>query len=122
MAKQEKFTNNYWDKKGNGKYQADYDRLVKQLVPTKKKGSKAETLAGEIMRAVTKTLASFCNKTGNSSHSFDAINFLAMAGIFGENDDALATIHPYVKKQTKGGGGAELLNGNRYKVQIAIRI
>ena len=71
------------------------------------------------MRAVTKTLASFCNKTGNSSHSFDAINFLAMAGIFDENDDALVTIHPYVKKQTKGGSGAEL-NGNKYKVQIAI--
>ena len=46
MAKQEKFTNAYWDKKGNGKYQADYDRLVKQLVPTKKKGSKAETVSG----------------------------------------------------------------------------
>lgn len=73
------------------------------------------------MRAVTKTLASFCNKTGNSSHSFDAINFLAMAGIFDENDDTLATIHPYVKKQTKGSGsGSELSNGNKDKVQIAI--
>mmetsp|Transcript_38467 Transcript_38467/g.69330 ORF Transcript_38467/g.69330 Transcript_38467/m.69330 type:complete len:203 (+) Transcript_38467:130-738(+) len=95
MTKQEmeKFTNTYWDSKGNGKYQNDYDRLV-DLVP---EGGKADTLAGEIMRAVTKLNHNFYTN-GTLNNSLDAINFLAMASVFDENDDILATMYPYAKK------------------------
>ncbi|KAL3777393.1 hypothetical protein ACHAW5_004222 [Stephanodiscus triporus] len=79
-----------------GKYRDDYERLL-ELTPH---SGQAETIAGEIMRAVTKMNQNF--STLETLHNcWDAINFLAMAGIFDESGDAckaLATLLPYAKQ------------------------
>jgi hypothetical protein len=46
----------YWD--GNGKYQKEYDRLWKELVPA---SGEAETEEGELIRAVGRLFYEYCN-------------------------------------------------------------
>jgi hypothetical protein len=46
----------YWD--GNGKYQKEYDRLWKELVPG---SGEAETEEGELIRAVGRLFYEYCN-------------------------------------------------------------
>ena len=75
-----------------GKYQDDYDRLMNLVPSTQTK--KAEFVAGEIMRAITKLNQN--NGTLNND-LFDTLNFLAMVGIFDNDKSTLATIYPYAK-------------------------
>jgi hypothetical protein len=49
-------TTSYWD--GNGKYQKEYDRLWKELVPA---SGEAETEEGELIRAVGRLFYEYCN-------------------------------------------------------------
>ena len=75
-----------------GKYQDDYDRLMNLVPSTQTK--KAEFVAGEIMRAITK----LNQNNGNLNNDlFDTLNFLAMVGIFDNDKSTLATIYPYAK-------------------------
>lgn len=84
---------------GGGMYHYDYERLLK-LAP---RSGQAETLAGEMMRAVEKL------NRNSSSHDtlntpLDALNLLALVGLFDEkNIVALATIYPYAKQTNAPG-------------------
>lgn len=54
-------TTSYWD--GNGKYQSDFDRLFKELVP---ESGNAETIEGEALRAINYLSYDFFNN-GNGN-------------------------------------------------------
>ena len=78
-----------------GKYNDDFERL---LYSVPESDGKADTVTGEIMRALVKL-----NRNCSSLHNaLDALNYIAMAGIFDEsNIQALATVHR-VAHRTEG--------------------
>ena len=97
--------NIYWH--GKGTHQADYDRLV-QLMPGM---GNANTVAGELIRAVSKLGHDFYNN-GMGNNTSGAINFLLAKGAVDKQTHA--TIHEY----TRG-----LLYDGRYEgdaLQVAV--
>jgi len=68
-------TKTYWN--NNGKYQADYDRLVEAMPMM----GKCDTVAGEMIRAASKLGYDFYNN-GMGNNTSGAINFLDDQGVF----------------------------------------
>jgi|TARA_B110000444_G_scaffold256174_1_gene291989 hypothetical protein len=87
--------NTYWSNKG--KYQKDYDRLL-PLMPLM---GPAETVAGELIRAVSKLGHELYNN-GMGNNSSGAVNFLKHNNVI--NQETYDTIYP----MTRG----RLYNGN----------
>ena len=56
INEKEETRKSYWD--GTGKYQKEYDRLWKELVPS---SGEAETEEGELIRAVGRLFYEYCN-------------------------------------------------------------
>ena len=86
--------NTYWNK--TGRYQAEYDRLV-ELMPDM---GKADTVAGELIRATSKLGYDFYNN-GMGNNTSGAINFLAEAGVFPtfHDDETYSTVYEYTRGQ-----------------------
>lgn len=68
-------TKTYWS--NNGKYQADYDRLVAAMPAM----GKCDTVAGEMIRAASKLGYDFYNN-GMGNNTSGCINFLDDQGVF----------------------------------------
>lgn len=82
----------YWNH--TGKYQAEYDRLVK-LMPGM--GS-SDTVAGELIRAVSRLGYDFYNN-GMGNNTSGALNFLRAQGVFDGNMALFSTIYDYTRGQ-----------------------
>jgi len=81
--------NTYWN--GNGKYQKEYDQMVNDLVPA---SGKCDTLAGEMIRAVSRLGYDFYNN-GMGNNTSGALNFLESQGV--TDSDTFATIYEYTR-------------------------
>lgn len=86
--------NTYWSNKG--KYQADYDRLS-GLMPAM---GPAETVAGELIRAVSKLGHELYNN-GMGNNSSGAVNFLRHNKVI--DQDTHDTIYPMTKGRIYNG-------------------
>jgi hypothetical protein len=88
----------YWAR--NGKYQAEYDRLI-ELMPSM---GKADTVAGELIRATSKLGYDFYNN-GMGNNTSGAIHFLAESGVFPEchGDDTFTTVYEYTRGRIYNG-------------------
>ncbi len=80
--------NTYWNK--NGTYQADYDRLL-DLMPM---SGKCETVAGEMIRAVSKLGHELYNN-GMGNNSSGAVNFLLNHDCI--DDATYGIIYPFTR-------------------------
>jgi hypothetical protein len=96
----------YWN--GIGKYQEQYDRMAEDLVPD---SGNCETVAGELMRSVSRLGYDFYNN-GMGNNTSGAANFLLEKGAI--DDDTYRTIYDF----TRG----RVYNGNYHgdSLQIAI--
>lgn len=72
--------NTYWH--NTGKYQADYDRLCDELIPAM---DKADTVAGECLRSVTRLAYDLYNN-GMGNNTSGAANFLLRQGVMTVDD------------------------------------
>jgi hypothetical protein len=81
--------NTYWN--GNGLYQQEYDQMVNDLVPA---SGKCDTLAGEMIRAVSRLGYDFYNN-GMGNNTSGALNFLESQGV--TDSDTFATIYEYTR-------------------------
>ena len=98
--------NTYWNK--SGAHQADYARLCDALIPAV---GKADTVAGEILRSVTRLAYDLYNN-GMGNNTSGAVNFLLHKGVI--DHETHATIYDY----TRG-----MLYDGRYKgdaLQVAV--
>jgi len=80
--------NTYWNHKGQ--YQAQYDRLVK-LMPA---SGRCDTLAGELIRSVSRLGYDFYNN-GMGNNTSGAANFLRDRGAI--SPEVYDTIYPYTR-------------------------
>ena len=80
--------NTYWNKQGA--HQADYDRLV-ELMPMM---GNCDTVAGELIRAVSKLGHDFYNN-GMGNNTSGAVNFLEAKGAIDRN--TYCTIYDYTR-------------------------
>tara|TARA_B110000459_G_scaffold39932_1_gene43194 strand:- start:2802 stop:3320 length:519 start_codon:yes stop_codon:yes gene_type:complete len=95
----------YWN--GNGKYQTEYDRLV-ELMPS---SGKSETLAGELIRCVSKLGHELYNN-GMGNNSSGAVNMLRSKGAI---DAAThATIYPLTRGAIYNSG----YNGDSFQLAV----
>ena len=81
--------NIYWNKKGA--HQADFDRLCDELIPDV---GKADTVAGEILRAATRLAHDFYNN-GMGNNTSGAANFLLKKGVM--DHEAHSIIYYYTR-------------------------
>jgi hypothetical protein len=81
--------NIYWHEAG--KYQADYARLCDELIPAV---GKADTVAGEMLRSVTRLAYDLYNN-GMGNNTSGAANFLLHHGVMDSADHD--TIYPYTR-------------------------
>tara|TARA_Y200000002_G_scaffold288508_1_gene242649 strand:+ start:1644 stop:2084 length:441 start_codon:yes stop_codon:yes gene_type:complete len=86
--------NTYWHR--NGTYQADYDRLL-DLMPM---SGKCETVAGEMIRAVSKLGHELYNN-GMGNNSSGAVNFLMAKGAISKG--IYETIYPMTRGRIYNG-------------------
>jgi hypothetical protein len=86
--------NTYWN--GNGKFQAAYDELV-NLMPA---SGKADTVAGELIRATSRIGYQFYNN-GMGNNVSGALNFLREKGAIDE--DTYDTIYEYSRGRVYNG-------------------
>ena len=81
--------NIYWH--NAGKYQADYGRLCDELIPGM---GAADTVAGEILRSVTRLAYDLYNN-GMGNNTSGAVNFLLAKGVV--DHETHATIYEYTR-------------------------
>ena len=81
--------NIYWH--NAGKHQADYGRLCDELIPAM---GKADTVAGEILRSVTRLAYDLYNN-GMGNNTSGAVNFLLAKGVV--DHETHATIYEYTR-------------------------
>ena len=86
--------NTYWHR--NGTYQADYDRLL-DLMPM---SGKCETVAGEMIRAVSKLGHELYNN-GMGNNSSGAVNYLMAKGAISKG--IYETIYPMTRGRIYNG-------------------
>jgi hypothetical protein len=97
--------NTYWN--GNGRYQADYNRLV-ELMPLM---GKCDTVAGELIRAASRLGHDFYNN-GMGNNTSGAVNFLLHKGAI--DDETHNTIYEYTRGLIYGGH----YEGDRFQVAM----
>lgn len=78
--------NTYWS--SAGKYQRNFDELIKLMPMT----GKADTVAGELIRAANRLSYDFYNN-GMGNNTSGAVNFLNKYGVFDDHQDVFETIH-----------------------------
>ena len=81
--------NTYYN--GNGKFQADFNRLCDDLIPTM---GNCDTVAGEMLRSVTR-LAHDLYNNGMGNNTSGAVNFLLAKGAI--DDRTHSTIHEFTR-------------------------
>jgi hypothetical protein len=86
--------NTYWN--GNGRYQADYDRLA-ELMPAM---GRCDTVAGELIRAASRLGHDFYNN-GMGNNTSGAVNFLRHKGAVERS--IYRVIYPYTRGQLYDG-------------------
>lgn len=87
--------NTYWN--GNGLYQREYEQMMEDLVPA---SGKCDTLAGEMIRAVSRLGYDFYNN-GMGNNTSGALNFLDSQGV--GDRETLATIYGYTRGRIYNG-------------------
>lgn len=97
--------NTYWDK--SGKYQAEYDRLIELMPPS----GNAATVAGELMRAISRLGYDLYNN-GMVNNTSGAVNMLLEKGAI--EHDVWAVIYPFTRGRLYEG------NYNGDMLQVAI--
>lgn len=110
--------NTYWN--GKGKYQEDYERLL-ELMPA---SGKAATVAGELIRSMSRLSYDFYNN-GMGNNTSGALAFLHLQGVFDNEDDdeCIGVIHPYTRGRTYGGNydGDKLQAAMEKMVDLALK-
>lgn len=90
--------NTYWNKQG--KYQQDFDRLIK-LMPGY---GPAPTVGGEMMRAANRLVYDFYNN-GMGNNTSGALNYLDKLGVMDEdNTNIFGTVYEYTRGKVYQGG------------------
>lgn len=99
--------NTYWS--SNGKHQADYDRLVKLMPPM----GKCDTVAGEIIRAVSRIAHDLYNN-GMGNNTSGSLNYLRDSGVLKTAPDLHGIIYPY----TRGSLYQGCYNGDEFQMAV----
>jgi len=97
--------NTYWNKQGL--YQAEYDDLI-NLMPA---SGNSDTVAGEMIRAVSRLAYDFYNN-GMGNNTSGAVNFLDQKGVI--TREVYNTIYPHTTGAVYRGD----YNGDRFQVAI----
>ena len=97
--------NTYWNNKG--KFQAQYDELVKLMPPS----GKCDTVAGELIRATSRIGYQFYNN-GMGNNVSGALNFLRSQGAI--DPDTYSTIYEYSRGRIYNGR----YNGDAIQVAV----
>lgn len=98
--------NTYWNHQG--RFQAEYDHMVQELMPA---AGAAETVAGELIRSVSRLGYDFYNN-GMGNNTSGAVNYLRSQGAIGP--ETHSTIYEFTRGRIYQGS----YGGDRLQVAI----